>query len=671
MLGISNSQCGASNFYTPEDNIRELTFTTGEEINAGDFVKVMSRDAFTSLPVQVADGSAANLGGMSLPTPADPKGQGKWMQCFSVLSGWSGARNLYSLKWPNTLEPNQFTWGYITDTSIGGGPAIQLSEIQASSWGEPLDIGDGYWLIPGMGSDTASKVGKDGIARAYPSQILLCHVDPTTGTAVRCTSINADGTENVSGGVDYTNGGYNYSQYGSPVICKLSPREYVMLYEAVSGGVYQVMARHFTVEKIADSYITFEIPENTISIKVDEVVTVKGDILKNVMRPNIIGIENALYDPDTDEWKEPTYSTHGNVQFNEQELSLYYQNSIFFFYGHCCNFTNPETREIYTLTNSQVNYVRISVDADGILRSHPERYVLDPVISSEFNRFAGGYTSYTQIPMSMPYYNQFGLFNVVRCSDNKTLLYVHNYFYFKFVIDYDTHIITCSIHPMLAKNPNVMRMWNAQSGITSGHNLYGRDVYPLNCNMVSPYFTGVNNGAVNNAPYLYPMSKNRFLMCYTAITSHGQGNSNSNQQRNNVTVLVDFNDELGTLEQTCTYGIASWANGTSYPESNYMNPRAFLNMNNYVIMLQSRWIGSNSWCINGQLVYFPTSLGNSVQEMRAWKVNSESPFSVENELQRAVYYGIAKNHADAGYNVTIKTTLQKEYNPKKEQEATE
>lgn len=660
MLGISNSQCGASNFWNEDENIRELTFTAGEELNAGDFVKVMSRDVFTGVPSHVTDSSAASLGGMSLPTPADPTGKGIWTQCFTVMSHSSGRRHLYSIKWPNSLEPNQFTYSNITSTNLGGGPAIQLTEIEASRWGRPLDIGDGYWLIPGMSSNTA-KIGKDEISRPGASQILLCRVNPSTGVAVRCTSFNPNGTENASGGVDYTSGNIDACQWGAPIICKLSPREYVMIYEALVAGIYQIMARYFTVQKIADSYTTYEITNETPFEKIDKVVTVNGDILKNVMRPILDGIEDALYDPDTGEWKKPSYSTHGEVKFQEQELSLYSQSSAFYFYGHCCNFVNPDTREIYTLTKTQVDYVRIHVDAEGILRNNPERYVLNPVLSSDFQKFSGGYTTYTQLPMAFSYYNNLGEFNIVRCSDNKTMMCVHPYFYYKFVIDYDKHTIECTMHPMISKSPNSQRVWNAQSAITNAHNLYGRDRSVVNCMLQADCFSGVNDGARGNAPYLFPMSKNRFLMCYSGITTHGHNNSSANLQRNNITVLLDFNDELRTLEQTSTFGIATWANGTSYPEANYMNPRVFLDTQDHVIMLQARWIGSNSWCPYGQLTYYPSPLGNSMKELRAWKINSADERTLENNLQRAVYYGVAKNHADAGYSVTIKTMLQKEF----------
>ena len=666
MLGISNSQGIASNFYNMDDNLHELTFTAGEEINAGDFVKVMSRDAFSVMPLQVGDSGADRLGGMTLPLAANPQDaeHSQWMQCFSVTQAWSGARLMYSLRWPRNMLPSQMTWANIVNptSGIGGGPEIQLSEIAGSCWGEAMDIGDGYWLLPAMGSNTASAIGKDGITRAYPSQILLCRVNPEDGKAQRCVSFKEDGTENASGGVDYTSGNINASQYGPPIICKLSPREYVMIYEALVSGVYQLMARYFTVKKIADSYEVITIPENAVSVRVDEVTTVDGDILKNFLRPVVNGIEQALYDPATDEWKIPTYSKYGEVKFKEQELSIYYQSSLFFFYGHCCNFTNTETREIYTLTNSQVNYVRIHVDEEGILRNNPERYVLNPVLAPEFKKFSGLYTSYTQMPMSFQYYNQLGVYNKVRCSDNKTSLYVHPHFYFKFVIDYDTHVIDCTLHPLWAKNTNAQRMINPQTqDWNSDHTRYNRDVERTNCRFNSGYCTGVNNGAANNMPYLYPMSKNRFLMCYTAETTHQYSNSNSPRQRSNVTVLLDFNDELGTLELTSTYGMASWANGTTWPESNYMNPRVFLDLNDNIVMFQSRWIGSNNWCPWGQISYSSDSIGNSVKELRAWRANSDSTYTVENDLQRAVYSGVAMNHADAGKSVKIKTTLQKQF----------
>lgn len=593
MIGLSNAQCGTNKFYNDADTV-EMTFVAGENINTGDLVKIMSIDAPDEIPRYVGDGNAEYQGTYSMPT--HPIGNKAIYQCFHMnTNSWQGNTNLFSTFWSSSEL-------YITDANTRQKNNVQISAYPSNSWGEPIHIGDGYWLIVGNGSSSTGILDRGGVTYNYPAQILLAYVNPSTGVATRCD-------------VRYITGGMTYCYAGKPIICRISDDEFVMVYEAVASGTYNCFAQYFKIKKTRN-------------------------------------------EADT------AYTGAGEIELKESQLNMYAASGYFVFLGHGAHFVDRENRCFYTLVYTTdyktYYYMKVTVSEDGILKNTPMRALLAK--KGEDLLQMDRWTDVNSYPITMPYYNNFGVYNHIETKDNVHYLHVMNYAYHDFAMDYTTGIMTDTIHAIYDQTGRT------QSGRCVQTNNYRYRDYDL---QTLTYWSHHCREATNTAtsiPWLWKTGEHRYLMAYT---SYGTDNYDSTSLgcswRHEFCALLDYFDETHSLKKTTTLAYSSWAGGgTSYPEAAQCRPFCFTNSTDNIQFHLTRWISGNNWSIYNHY-YLESALAESQKDMRAWLADSDMEQCVEDYRHRATIFGIALNTADAGDHVTIKTGIIKENHVKKEE----
>ena len=600
MIGMSNGQTELNRKTFNNSNTYQVTVRAGEDIQKGDFVNVMSIDApldnwvrvdYNSSPYNTqANDSLGSYGKPFHPLGIMDKGKNTEIFCcfHMATNAWQGKTGLYFTKWDAALD-------YLHWTPSAGTYNVQLHTIDSYSWGQPVDIGNGYWLIPGQGS-SSSGVAKNGKTYSNASQVILAYVDPGTGQGKRID-------------VDFTWGGANACHSGKPVIAQVSDNEFVMLWQAVVNQAFHMCAQHFTVTKDEDAE---EIEFSAVggSVKFSEDVLVWDGGYTSIQRQ----------------------------------------------YAHCGWFVDKEKRELLflSITNdlSVYNYAHLMVDSKGHLTANPTK-ALTPIKSSAMQGLCPWYNP-NQLPMVMDYYNNFGLYNTVKTSDNKHMLVVMPYYYYDIEADFETATMKATIRPLWDKNSPTASV--IAPGINS--NRWVTDFDASSNHWQSSHCNNSGSDAWSRVPFLWELSNNRFLMTYTGyVNGQSEGARPNADWRMIISHIIDFDDTNHRLHKTTRYLYAGgWSNGTSWPEPYYVKPYGYTNNKDRICQITTRYVAAGNWFIYGNTAYQAASLPESVKALEAWVAGgSDEHGRLDSNMQRIAYSGIALNKAYAGEDVTIQT----------------
>lgn len=584
MLGVTNAKYNADFEFTPDNSV-DLTFLAGGRIDKGDLVEIISEDLPKDYPRYQQDTNIqAALGTLSKPTRLD-KNPNVYQAFHMNTNAWQSNTNVYSTCWRTSLHP-------ITHANTIGSINTLLSEIPAYSWSEPYYIGDGFWLIAGMGSSGAGVSHANdypgggsyaAVSYSAPVQVLLIHVDQQSGLAIRCD-------------VEYGPCGWNDCCYGKPIICQISEDEFVLGYYAYLSSVYQIMARTFKVTKNMD---------------------------------------------------DPT-NYQGTVQWLCEPVSLFPSSGKFIFYGHTCNFANRENRDVYFTLQDEISYTHLRVDEHGIINVRPTKQ-LSPDLKC-VNEYAPLYGyNYTYMHCVMDYYNNFGGYNHITTTDNRHFLSIYNYYYWDYTIDYDTNVITAKLYPM-QKNFNRRVLFYQWQNEADNGTRTARD-WDLATNYLTSSICNLTTTAASSRiPFLWKLSDDRYLMAYSGIITQSAASTTMSQNyRENMYIVVDFNDILHKIECNATYGYGGFLYNNSYPEGNYVKPLIFTDSEDRIQMIVPRYEGT--YYNNGQHVVPDTPLNNAQIHNLAYKFGTHK---TQNDMMKHPYcYGIAKHSVLPGEKITI------------------
>lgn len=576
MIGVTNAKYNADYQFNNANTI-DLTFQAGGTINKGDLVEVICEDLDKDWPTLYADGSANNLGSMSKPQPLE--GNPEYYHVFHMnTNGVQHQTGLYSTIWKGSRRPLQ----YVNSIQINN---TQLHTYTSSGWAEPMYIGEGFWLIFGAATNTAT-VTQNGVSYSYPAQAMLIYVDQKTGIATKCNEIFT------------TCGNWQMNQYGKPIIFRLSDTEFVVAYTTYLNSIYQICVR------------TLEFTKNT--------------------EEGAVGL--------------------GTIAWKDEALSIFASAVVFSFFASCCNFVNKETREIYFLTNNQYNYTHLIVHEDGSIVAKPTRTMVPDLTKME--RVGSWVTQadtgnfYTCV---MDHYNNFGVYNHITSSDNKHFFAIYNYYYYHFMIDYNTHDIKCEIVPLM-ENSSMYK-------ILAGH--WKNSPTDLNrercrdwCLMTNYYRSQWCHDNLQSSqariPFLWKLSNDRYLVAYADVMTYSYASDTVGRNfGNSIFYILEYNDILHELERHTEYSYTGYIYNIDYPGGSWCKPYVFVDTGGYIQMIMPYYQGS--YQPNGQCISHDIPLKRSQIHNLAYKFGTIKPDFKKHRYK----LGIAKHSALNGEMVTI------------------
>ena len=554
MIGVTNANY-TSDYRFHHDNSIELTFQAACTINKGDLVEVICEDLDKSYPLMWADGNSGYLGSLSKPQPLE--GNTAYYQAFHMATNnVSHHTGMYSTVWKGSNRPLQ----YVNSIQINN---IQLHSYTSSGWAEPMYIGEGFWLIGGAATPTAT-VSQNGVNYSYPAQMMLVYIDQQTGIATKCNEI-------------FTNcGNWMMNERGKPIILRLNDTEFVFVYTTYLNSIYQICAR------------TFEFTKST-----------------NEEGKELVG--------------------QGTIAWKDEALSIFASAGAFSFFGSVCNFVNKETREVYFLTYDQFNYSHLIIHEDGSIVSKPFRVMTPDLTKMEkIGSWVTQADTGQFYSCVMEYYNNFGLYNRIMSKDNKHSFAIYPYYYYHFTMDYNTHNMICEVVPLMDNSSFVKILsgsYRDSTDVTKDRmtdwclpTQYYRSCWCHN-NMAS------GEGRI---PFVWPLSDTRYLVCYAEIMTGAYASTSVGQSwGNNIFYILEYNDTLHEFTRLTNYSYTGYLYNTTYPGASWCKPFVFVDTADYIQCIQPYYHGS--YQNNGQCFSLEIPLKRSQKNQLAYKFGTVQP----------------------------------------------
>ena len=600
MLGTTNAKYSGEYEFNENPQIQSLNFKAGMSIAKGDLVEVISEELPDELPVTIQDKNAAYFTTMAKPRLLD--NNINMFQAFHLnygtiaslgADGKGVAQQIHSSTWGSTLSELSKESVLTTPRTVSTYPSL--------NWGEPLYIGNGYWLIPGENGTTTFTV--DDIVYDFPPQVLLVHVDQGSGEAKPIDNIFIQG----NGKVTCWN---NISQFGRPLIFQVSDTQFVFAYKSLLDSSYEISVRGF------------------------EIVFDEENVAKTKMK-----------------WT------------STQSEKIYSKVSAFIFYGMCGNFVNKETKDIYFLVeepnqiahlqwnnknNTLIKYQSIAIDID-----------LTPIRDINYT-----VQNDTGVPLVVPYHNNLSSYNVIKSDDNKHCLAVYNNYYWDFEVDYEKELVYARVFPLRYKPSFTIRATHegkeaaTSTSLQKNYNIRDWDLVTSNLKA----FRNQNGNAVNaQIPWLWKVSDTKYLMAFlttgtitTGLTSNGTAVS---AQTTTIALtygapcyaMLDYCEDLYTLRKDERFAFTgAVGTGVTLPEPAVSKNIIFLDPNNYIHHICPGYTAS-SYLYTVSRSYSPLTFAQ--KNALVYKYGTK-PVSKKENL-RLLYTGIANNAAIVEENVEI------------------
>ncbi len=514
MIGVTNAKYNADYQFNNANTV-DLTFQAGCTINKGDLVEVICEDLDKIYPNMWADANAGYLGSMSKPQPLE--GNPEYYHAFHMnANNVQHATGLYSTIWKGSRRPLQ----YVNSIQIHN---TQLHSYASSGWAEPMYIGEGFWLIFGAASNTAT-VTQDGVSYSYPAQAILVYVDQQTGIATKCNQIFT------------TCGNWQMNQYGKPVIFRLSDTEFVVAYTTFLNSIYQICVR------------TLEFTKNT---------------------------EEGAVGLGTIAWKDEAlsiFASAGVFSFFGQCCNFVNKETreIYFLTNNQYNYTHLIVHEDGSIVAKPTRTMK------------PDLTKMERVGSWVTQSDTGNF--YTCV---MDYYNNFGVYNHITSKDNKHFFAIYNYYYYHFNIDYNTHDITCEVVPLMDNSHFYKILAASHRGSTSAdaNRLYDWSLAANYWRSCWCHDNLTNSTA--RIPFIQKLSDDRYLVAYADIMSVSYASTTLAQSYgNNIFYILEYNDTLHELTRLTEYSYTGYLYNTTNPGGAWCKPFVFVDTGGFIQCIQ-------------------------------------------------------------------------------------
>ena len=627
MLGTTNAGYDVDNAINETPYTQDLVFKAGGPISKGDLVEVITEALPDEPTVNTTDTAAASF--LTLTKPCLLENNPAIFQAFHMnqanvanlcstgtAQGAGGPQHVWSSSWSSALTT-------ITNANTLTNNRLQLSTYGSYCWGQPLYIGNGYWLIPG---DTTSQTNfadpknPTGDLLVYPSQVLLVYIDQSSGNA-NTVDILYDGC--MAGSALWTTAW----QYGQPIICQISQGEFVFIHKILESGSYGVVARAFKI----------------------------------------------TYD-DVD----PLHTTMNWT--SEHTMVGKPKTSVITNYAQCCHFVNKEHRQVFFL-GPQHNFL-YSVELEyngGLVTKSALEIDIDRTLINEIDMYTKAYDIMAVAPLVVPYHNNFASYNCIESKDGSHFLNVYNYYYWDFEIKYTTDNIVVDGINHEYFNPSVrarvvpFNMDPLTIRITQAGNanattfMYNNNQYKdwdQVQHTIKAFRCNSNLGnSTGQIPFLWKVSEDKYLMAYlSSVTASKPINMTATGAQAQVAmpvasngapmfVMLDYNDTLHTLERN-DYMAHCPIMGTAitYPAPDcakniiFVDPAGYIH--HIVPVYQSGYFNYSTYRNSTRLSF--SQMNNLVYRY------GTKPISKQIGLKRYMI-GIAKNAAAYGEDVTLVT----------------
>lgn len=593
MLGTTNARYNGEFEFNESEQIQKINFKAGMSIAKGDLVEVISEELPDELPVTTIDTNATYFCSLSMPTLLEQNKntyQAFHMNVNAIATlGATTGNHIYSSVWNSALSDITKATTLISATQLSIQPSL--------NWGQPLYIGDGYWLIPGDDNALASishtnKRSGEIETYTYASQVLLVHIDQASGLATTIDVLYNPGTAVWT----------SSWMYGKPLLFQIDDTTFVFIHKTVIDGVFQVVAKPFTVKKATEKEDTYL------------------------------------------EW-----TADGNVLMASG-------NKAFYFYGMCGHFLNKETKEIFFLLKdfTTMGHLQINEKDNSLILYTPTSFEVDLTPIRNIN-----YTVKTTlgVPLVLPVYNNLTFYNIIESSDGKHCLAVYNNYYWDFEIDYETYLIYARVFPLREKPSYTIRCTHLGNEVATGVayvNYYDFRDWDLVTSNLKGFRNQTGIGANNQLPCLYKVSEDKYLMAFLTTLTNVVGLASEVAvgtaigQTTGITApygvacytMLDYNDTLHTLKKDERFAYAgAFGNAVGVPEPSISKNLIFVDPNGYIHHIVPYYANT---------FLYPTSrskykLTNSMKHHLVYKYGTK-PISKRVDLRR-LYVGIANNSA--------------------------
>lgn len=603
MLGTTNARYNGEFEFNESQEIQKLNFKAGMSIAKGDLVEVISEELPDELPVPTVDVNSAWFCSLSMPTLLEQNKNTYQafhmnVNAIATLAGTAG-NHIFSSVWNSALTDITKTTALVAST--------QLSEQPSLNWGKPLYIGNGYWLIPGDDNALASithtnrETGLDE-TYTYASQVLLVHIDQASGLATFVDALYNSGTTTWK----------SSWQYGKPMVFQIDENTYIFIHKTVIDGVYQVVAKSFTIKMGTE-------PEDTY--------------LKWTAKDNVLMASG---------------------------------NTAFYFYGMCGHFVNKETKELFFLLKdfTTMGHLQVNEKNNSLILYTPTSFEVDLTPIREINHTV---QTTLGVPLVLPVYNNLTFYNTITTEDGKHCLAVYNNYYWDFEIDYNTYLIYARVFPLRKKASYTIRNTHigneAATGTAWVNNYTLRDWDLVTSNLKG--FRNQTGVATNNQlPCLYKVSDNKYLMAFlttmTAIVGLAPETAvgTAVAQTTGITApygvacyaMLDYNDTLHTLKKDERFAFSGcFGNAVGTPDPALSKNIIFVDPNGYIHHIIPGYATGHLYTTSRSKY----KLTNSLKNHLVYKYGTKNTSQKIN--YRRLYVGIANNSASQDEMVELIT----------------